>query len=128
MLERKQPGVGLGFEARRRAPPADQVPDLVEGDEVGDLAANRRDRDLQPPAAPADRPPAGRGAGELDVVFATEVLDVGLHQLDASALARVSVLPEHGRQGSQPRGSLHTWDMAEATHLRLALAQIDPTV
>ena len=46
------------FEPGRRASPSHQMPDLVQGDEVGDLTADRRNRDLQLPSPPADRAPA----------------------------------------------------------------------
>src|SRR4051794_41323339 len=105
VLEGEEPGIGLGLQARRRAALPDQMADLVEGDEVGDLASNRRDRDLEPAAAPADRPPARGGARKLDSVLAAEVLDVRLHQVDALARPRCLFLPEHGRQGSR----LHGW-------------------
>src|SRR3954453_22497851 len=104
------------------------MPDLVQGDEIGDLAADRRDRDLGLAAPPADRPAARRGSDQLDPVVAAELLDVGLHQLHTPTAERLAGLPEHGRQPSPDGGGSHTWLMAESTNLRLALAQIDPTV
>jgi hypothetical protein len=104
VLEREEPGVRLRLEPGSRPALPNQVTDLVKGDEVGDLAADRRDRDLEPSPAPADRPSARRGAGQLDVVLPAEVLDMSFHQLHASAPARVLLLPEHARQGSPSRG------------------------
>src|SRR5262245_20530563 len=57
LFECPEPRVGLGFEPGRRALAADEVPDLMQRDEVGDLAADRRYRDLQLSAPPADRSP-----------------------------------------------------------------------
>ena len=87
----------------RPAPP-DEVPDLVEGDEVGDLSLDRRDRDLQTPAAPADRPAPLRGARELDPVLGAELLDVRLHMRPPRLSSRA--------EGSRECG--HTWAMPEA--------------
>src|SRR3954449_594625 len=86
VVERPEPGVRLRLESGCRASAADQVPDLVQRDEVGDLAANRRDRDLELPAPPADRSPPRRSSDQLDAVLAAEILDVGLHQIHARRL------------------------------------------
>ena len=69
-------------------------------------------------------------------MLAAEVLDVGLHELDSPALSRLILLnirrrveraPDESIMRGCPRGGTFVM-MAEATHLRLALAQINPVV
>ena len=66
----------------------------------------------------------------LDPVLLAELLDVRLEGDHAGLAGRALCLAKHAAQARVPNGRLcgHTWRMAETTHLRLALAQIDPTV
>src|SRR5262245_31568552 len=104
VVERPEPGIRLGLEPRRRPSASDHMPDLVQSDEVGDLTPDRRDFDLEPPPSPANRTATRRVAGQLDAVFATEVLDVRLHELHAKPPAACTILPEHERQRSAAGG------------------------
>ena len=123
VLQRPDPGVRLGLEARRRAPAADQVPDLVERDEVGDLAADRRNRDLRsarPASGSRARAPRSRPARCRARRRAAR---------RGPPSARTPRLHRRGRRSPRPgRRPGHTSGMAEATPIRLALAQIDATV
>ena len=80
--ERKSPRGLLAFEAAPAASGTDEVPDLVQGDEVAHLAADGRDADLEPAlraavAVPhADHDGAAAAVNAPDPVAGTEVVDV----------------------------------------------------
>ncbi len=89
--ERKPPRSRLALEATAASPVTDEVPDLVQRDEVAHLATNRRDPDLEASLATAVAMPNGGHDGPstpvdaVDRVCRAEVVDVvveglGLHR------------------------------------------------
>lgn len=91
---------------------ADQVPDLVERDEVAHLAAHGRDPDLEPSLATAvtvshgDHDGTSAPIDAVDRVRSAEIVDVtveglGLHQASVVVGREVAVMLAAGAYGGQ---------------------------
>ena len=90
--ERPAPRGRLLLEPQPRAAATDEMSDLVHGDEIGDLTADRWDSDLErcltAPSA-ADRPPPSP-VQALDAVPITELINMGVEVADALNRSRMS--------------------------------------
>lgn len=104
-VERPGPGVGLGFEARGRPTRPDQVPDLMEGDEVGDLTTDLGNRYLQIAPDIANRPPPSGRARDMNPVFGADLLHMRFQEDDPCAAWRFHPVSRWGHSVGEPIGA-----------------------